>query len=48
MYPVRVERERPPGPLQGEGLRSRDGAQGSRDGWEVEAEGEEKADESLC
>lgn len=40
-------KEKPPGPLQGEGMRSRDWAWGSRNGWEVEAEGEEKADEKV-
>lgn len=40
-------KERPPGPLQGEGPRSRDRAWGSRDGWEAEAEEEEKADEKV-
>lgn len=42
-------KERPPGPLQGEGLRSRGRAWGSRDRCKVEAEaeGEEKADEKV-
>lgn len=31
-------KEKPPGPLQGEGMRSRDWAWGSRNGWEVETD----------